>query len=100
MACEVGTETALTAAFAARGIPDLEEPVEALMNGYNLGNERHRKLYSALARDDIQKEQFWQEFKESAERRNKIVHKRANVSKAEAEASLKAATDFVAHLKQ
>jgi hypothetical protein len=100
MACEVATEKALGAAFASRGIADLEEAVEALMNGYNLANDRHRKLYCALARDDIHKQPFWQQFKESAEGRNKIIHKGANASKVEAESSLKAAIDLVAHLKQ
>src|SRR3954463_6395763 len=35
MACEVAVERALTRAFAAKGIADLEGPVEDLLPGYN-----------------------------------------------------------------
>jgi hypothetical protein len=49
MACEVAAERALGDAFASRGVPDLEQPVEALMSGYNLANPRNRDLYNALA---------------------------------------------------
>jgi len=101
MACEIAAERALSAGFAAREIPDLEEPIEKLLNGYNMGgNDRLRKLYTALTKDEIQNEPFWAEYKASGERRNAIVHRGASVDKPAAEKSFAAATSFVGHLKQ
>jgi hypothetical protein len=100
MACEIAVEKALGLGFGRRGIPDLEEPIEAFMNGYNLANDRIRNVYVALTKDDVHKEVFWEEFKVSASRRNAIMHKGAQATKDQAEASLKAAVDLVAHLKQ
>jgi hypothetical protein len=100
MACEVAAERSLTEAFLNRGIPDLEDPVTDLLNGYNLAREQNRKLYTALTGDDIQKKRFWQKFKESASRRNKIIHNSAIVGKIEAEDSFNAASGIVAHLKK
>jgi hypothetical protein len=100
MACEVATERALSAGFATKNIPELEEPVEALLNGYNMANEKIRKLYTALTQDQIGQTAFWSEFKASSERRNVIVHRGASVDKPSAEKSLQATTSFVAHLKQ
>jgi DNA-directed RNA polymerase subunit RPC12/RpoP len=98
MACEIASERAISAAFAARGISDLEEPVESFLNGYNLGNPRIRQLYTALTRDEIEKNPFWEEFQVSGDRRNAVIHRGATVDKTTAEKSLKAATDLVAHL--
>jgi hypothetical protein len=100
MACEVAVERALSASFAARGIADLEEPVEKLLNGFNLGNHRTRKLYTALTKDQIEVATFWNDFTASAERRNKIIHRGATADKGEAEKSFKAASSLVGHLKQ
>lgn len=70
------------------------------MNGYSLGNDKHRKLYNALTNDRIENQSFWSGFKASAERRNKIVHKGAIVTQAEAMLSYDAACNFVSYLKQ
>ena len=101
MACEIAAERALSAGFAARGIPDLEEPILKPFNGYNMGgNDKLRKLYTALTNDEIQKTPFWADYKASADRRNAIIHRGASVDKPESEKSFAAATSFVAHLKQ
>ncbi len=99
MACEISAERALSRTFAAKGIEYLEESVEDLLPGYNLANDRVRNLYNAVSGDQIQKQSFWQAFKESATRRNQAVHKGRIVTKGEAEASYKAASDLVAYLK-
>jgi hypothetical protein len=99
MACEIATERSLSAAFATRGLQYLEAPVDELLNGYNLANERIRKLYIALTGDEVETESFWQRFKESARRRNSIIHSGAIVGRAEAKESYKAAADLVAHLQ-
>ena len=74
MACEVAAERALSAAFALKGLQHLEDPVLDFLNGYSLANDRNRKLYAALTGDHIEQQSFWQAFKESATRRNKILH--------------------------
>jgi hypothetical protein len=101
MACEVATDRAFTDAFKAKGIEYLEEAFDKLLPGNNLGNDKTREFYTALTGDDIgQIQPFWQRFKESATRRNKISHNGATVGQAEAEASLAVAKEFVAHLKK
>jgi hypothetical protein len=99
MACEISAERALSRAFAAKGIGYLEESVEDLLPGYNLANDRVRNLYNVVTGNEIEKQSFWQTFKESATRRNKAVHKGKIVTKAEADASFKAASDLVAFLR-
>jgi hypothetical protein len=98
VACEVATDRTLTDAFKNRGIPDLEDAVTRLLSGNNLGNERIRRLYTALTGDDVANAPFWQKFTESAKRRNNIAHKGALASEAEAEDSYAAARDLVNHL--
>ena len=99
MACEISTERALSRAFAAKGIACLEECIEDLLPGYNLANERVRNLYNAATGTEIQKQPFWQAFKESATRRNGAVHRGRIITKAEAETSFKTASELVAFLK-
>ncbi len=100
MACEVAVERSLSAAFASKGLQYLEDAVEDLLNGYNLANSRIRVLYSALTGDAIELQDFWQQFKESAKRRNEIIHKSRVVTKAEAMDSHQAASAVVSHLKK
>lgn len=100
MGCEVSVERALSAAFASKGLQYLEEPVLDFLNGYNLGNDRNRRLYTALTGDQIEQQAFWADFKASATRRNNIIHNGSVVGKVEAESSHSAACTFVAHLRQ
>jgi hypothetical protein len=69
------------------------------MNGYNLAKERNRNLYNALVGRKIQDEPFWQAFKVSATRRNKIMHEGASATKEEAEQTYGAAGELIAYLK-
>ena len=76
MACEVAVERALGRAYAAKGLSYIEAAVGAFFNGYNIGGaERMRNFYNALTGRTIHNEPFWQAFKASATRRNKIIHK-------------------------
>jgi hypothetical protein len=99
MAREISAERSLSRAFAVKGIADIEDAVEDLLPGYNLANERVRNLYNALTGNEIQRQAFWQGFRESAIRRNRIVHQGLIVNQADAEASFNAASDLVAYLK-
>lgn len=99
MACEISVERAISRAFKAKGIDYLEQPIEDLLPSYNLANDRVRSLYNAATGGEIQKQPFWQQFKDSATRRNKAVHEGNIAIKAEAEASFNAASSLVAYLK-
>lgn len=99
IACEISAERALSRAFAAKGIEYLEGSVGDLLPGYNLANDRVRSVYNAITGNQIEKLSFWRAFKESVGRRNQVVHKGKIFGKAEAEASLKAASALVAFLK-
>jgi hypothetical protein len=100
MACEIAAERAFDAAYAAKKLEPLGEAVDTLMNGHNLGNDKHRKLWNALTGTELEKEPFWSRFKSAAEKRNSIVHRGGHANKVEAEAALKAATDLITHLRQ
>lgn len=99
MACEIATERSLSESFNRKGLKYLEEPIYEFLNGYNLANDKIRKLYTALTGDEIQKQPFWEKFKNSARCRNHIVHEGITVKKAEAENSFEAARDLITHLK-
>jgi hypothetical protein len=99
MACEVATEQKLSEAFTTRGLQYLKDSVMEPLNGYNLSNERIRKLYVVLTDDHIHNAGFWSRFKESATRRNRIMHDGLTVDKVAAEESYKAADDLLAHFK-
>jgi hypothetical protein len=72
--------------------------VADVLNGYNLGNDRIWKLYATLTGDKIQEQPFWGGFIRSAKRRDNIIRKGLIVGRADAEESIKAASDFLAHL--
>jgi len=99
MACEISVDRAISRAFKAKGIDYLQQPVEDLLPSYNLANVRIQNLYNAATGGEIQKQPFWQQFKESATRRNKAVHEGKIATKAEAEASFNAASSLVEYLK-
>jgi hypothetical protein len=101
MACEIATERSLSESFAAKGVQILEDWVRNLHYGYNLANNRIRRLYTTLTGDNVQQQHtFWGKFKTSSKLRNKIIHGGALATKADAEASYEAAYDLVAHLKK
>jgi DNA-directed RNA polymerase subunit RPC12/RpoP len=100
MACELATEQSLSDAFARKGLGYLQRSVTGLLNGYNLANRNNRRLYTALTGDAVQDTPFWTSFKESAGRRNGIVHGGGAkiVPKSDAEKSYKAANELLVHL--
>jgi hypothetical protein len=100
MACEVATERAFDAAYAAKKLEPLGEAVDGLMNGNNLANDKHRKLYNVLTGTELEKQSFWPRFKSTSEKRNSIVHKGGHANKNEAEAALQAANELITYLKQ
>jgi hypothetical protein len=100
IACEIAAERAFSAAYAVKGLTYLEPAVDDLLNGYNLAADRNRNLYNALTGNTIQDQPFWEQFKASARRRNKVVHKGQILNQHDAEASLQAAKELIAYLKQ
>lgn len=100
LACEVAIERSLSDVFQRKGIQSLEETVADVLNGYNLGNDKVWNLYSTLTGDPIQEQPFWGSFLRSAKRRDNIIRKGLIVGRADAEESIKAASDFLAHLPE
>lgn len=98
MACEVAVERAMRRAFTTHEVSALARPVLDLLNGYNLGNDRTRKLYAALTGDDIASQPFWSHFKTSSERRNKIIHRGSLATAEQAQESIDAASALLKHL--
>jgi hypothetical protein len=91
MACELATEKSLSNAFASKRIKYLQASVTDYLNGYSLAHDRIRRLYTALTGDAIEHTPFWGSFKQSAKRRNKIIHSGMIIQKSDAENSYKAA---------
>ena len=100
LACEVAIERSFSDAFARKGIQSLEETVADALDGYNLVNDKVWKLYASLTGDDIQGQPFWGDFLRSAKRRDNVSRKGLIVGRADAEESIKAASDFLAHLAE
>lgn len=100
MACEVATERSFSSGFLKTNIKHLETPILEFMNGFNLSNEKNRKLYNALTGDSIEKQPFWLGFKESAIRRNNIIHNGKQAKKKEAESTFHAANEIINYLGQ
>ena len=98
LACEVAIERTLSDAFARKGIPSLEEPVAEILNGYNLADDKIRKLYASLTGDEIQDRPFWGNFVRSAKRRDNVIRKGWIVGRPDAEESFEAANDLIAHV--
>lgn len=99
MASEVAAERAISSALMQKDLVYLEDAIFGFLPGFSLANKRVRDLYNALTGRQMQNEPFWQSFKESAERRNKAVHKGLSLTKEEAEISVKAAFDLIYYLK-
>lgn len=100
MACEIATERLVSESFKQKDVEYLKEAVYEFLNGYNLANDKIRKLYTALTGDEIQKQPFWEKFKNSAKRRNRIVHEGITVKNVEAEESFQIAEDLVTHIQK
>jgi len=98
LACEVAIERSLSDTFARKEIQSLEDSLADVLNGYNLANDRIRNLYTSLTDDEIRDQPFWDAFVRSAKRRDNIVRKGLVVGRADAEESVKAAGDLLAHL--
>lgn len=98
LACEIAVERSLSDAFARKGIQSIEESVADILNGYDLSNDKVRKLYSSLTGDEIREQPFWERFLRSAKRRDNIVRKGLIVGRTDAEESIAAADGFLAHL--
>ena len=98
LACEVAIERSLSDAFARRGIQSFEDPVVDILNGYNIANDKVRKLFTSLTGDEFEEQPFWGNFIGSAKRRDNIIRKGLIVGRPDAEESIKAASDFLDHL--
>ena len=98
LACEVAVERSFSDAFTRKGIQSLEETVADALNGYNLANDKVRKMYTSLTGDEIQEQPFWGTFLRSAKRRDNIIRKGLIVGRADAEESIEAAGAILAHL--
>jgi hypothetical protein len=98
LACEIAVERSLSDSFARKGIQSLEETVADILNGYNLANDKVRKLYASLTGDEIQVQPFWGSFLRSAKRRDDIIRKGLIVGRADAEESIASADGFLSHL--
>jgi len=98
MACEIATESCMSAGLAASDAEHFEGPVGEFLNGYSFLQKRNRNRYNLVTGDEIQKQGFWKELLESTDRRNCIVHRGLQVSATDAESSFSAVGAAVRHI--
>jgi len=98
LACEIAVERSLSDSFARTGIRSFEDAMADILNGYNLANDKVRNLYTSVTGDEIQEQPFWGNFIRSAKRRDNIIRKGLIVGRTDAEDTIKAASEFLAHL--
>ena len=77
----------------------MEKPITDLFSGFSLSNDRLRKVYAAVTNDDITKQEFWADFKQSAKRRGDCAHNGERGTKADAWDAYRVCTAFVKHVK-
>jgi len=97
-ACELVTESAFDVLFRAVGV-SAKDQEQLRQTTYNLGNKRTAAVYRLLAKDRVQGQPFWRDFKAHADLRHAIVHKGAKATAHDADRSVSAATDFIAHIE-
>jgi len=93
-------EEVLTRALEKKQVTYLRKQIIPEYIGYNLANDRIKDIYDILTDDSIQQQPFWQKFRESTARRNRIMHKRHIANQQEAEESLEATNALIAYLDQ
>jgi hypothetical protein len=102
MACEIAVEKAIYDWCTKQGKP-IPQNLDGY-NGYSLAKDKNRKAYTLLTGDQIQQKPFWQKYKESTDRRNKIIHSDyrsdSSIERVKVEESFSAASDFVAHIEK
>ncbi len=97
-ASELVTESAFETLFRVHGVTEKDRK-HLLPRSYNLTNDRVKALYVLLSHDKIQRQTFWSGFKEHVELRNGIVHKGEKAKARQAQASLDAVTELIAHVE-
>jgi HEPN domain-containing protein len=95
-ACEICCEQTFTLFLKQNDIAFIQSALRGLITNYNVSNGKTTKLYSAVARERIQDQPFWQAYKALVEHRNNVVHKGEPVSKEQAEGYLTTAKDIIA----
>jgi hypothetical protein len=96
-ACEVAVDQAMSD-LLARHAPDLREPIGGLVRSYSLTDKQGRKLWDALAEDNLAAQSFWDDYKSHVTLRHGVVHRGASVSGAKARESLTAADALIVHV--
>jgi hypothetical protein len=101
-ACEVAVERVISQSFARSNIPQVADPINGLLNGYNISNPKVQSLFDALAGKTVKqdKQGIWDKFLKSVTRRNRTVHAGKQPTKAEAQESLDVTRDMVQYLVQ
>lgn len=98
-ACEVCASRAVEILIEQQFSPEFADVFDGCLNGYNLGNERFRKLFVVLSgQSDLVVQGFWPQFLLSVRRRNDVVHAGKNVTPDDAKKSVEACRGLVTFL--
>lgn len=97
-ACEVATELAFYVLFDRQGLMHLKDSIGVRFT--LLSDERPRKLYTALTKDEIQKASFWAAFKKAVALRNEIAHRGTEPRPTTITATLDAYEQFLDHIER
>lgn len=99
---QIACETLIRGVFphlVGRAVPNsMRQAVIDSMRNWNLSQPRSRKLWDAVAQDQIGNASWWSRYNDHLERRNGLVHNGFYVTTTEAEQSLAAVDAFLGHI--
>ncbi len=97
ISCEVLARRTLDALAEAQGMPWLSRLYKA--RPASLSDDVTQSLFNGLSGLEIQAEEWWQSYRDHAQRRNGILHRGAGVDLAGAEASIEAGKAFRTYVR-
>jgi uncharacterized protein YutE (UPF0331/DUF86 family) len=93
-------QAAIDALFAASGAEAVASAVRRAARSFSLKNRAHRRIYGALADDELSDTDFLEAYNAGVDLRNAWVHGPATVAADDAESFILAVRDLIVHLEQ
>lgn len=101
MSVEAFVEVALSALRRSEGASDDEIDVEMdLLPSFNFRRRETRELWSQLTGDKIQQAPAWSKYVEAVKFRNRVVHRGARATPAEASNAVESYTALIQHMQE
>lgn len=90
----VYAEVAIREMLKSRDLGELEGVIPELLSGYSLMDRRGQRVFHALTGENIRQSEFWTTYKTHVQLRNRVVHRRDQVTAGQATDSIAVAEAF------